>query len=185
MLDWIFEGIVDWVARTVTRLMDSVSGIFLDSLGADMTVMESYFPFVGVAFTVMQYMAWAILFLITVWQLFKSFGGPIAEAENPWTLLARSAIFAVLIWFAKPIFLYVLDIARAPYKALMDLEISKEAFSFAGIQAVLKNGLTNFISTVSVVGEILVLILMICLGWNYFKLLLEVVERYVVLKLSW
>ena len=38
MLDWIFEGIVDWVARTVTRLMDSVSGIFLDSLGADMTV---------------------------------------------------------------------------------------------------------------------------------------------------
>ena len=54
MLDWIFEGIVDWVARTVTRLMDSVSGIFLDSLGADMTVMESYFPFVGVAFTVMQ-----------------------------------------------------------------------------------------------------------------------------------
>ena len=180
MLDWIFEGIVDWVARTVTRLMDSVSGIFLDSLGADMTVMESYFPFVGVAFTVMQYMAWAILFLITVWQLFKSFGGPIAEAENPWTLIARSAIFAVLIWFAKPIFLYVLDIARAPYKALMDLEISKEAFSFAGIQSVLKNGLTNFISTVSVVGEILVLILMICLGWNYFKLLLEVVERYVV-----
>ena len=86
MLDWIFEGIVDWVARTVTRLMDSVSGIFLDSLGTDMTVMESYFPFVGVAFTVMQYMAWAILFLITVWQLFKAFGGPIAEAENPWTL---------------------------------------------------------------------------------------------------
>ena len=179
-MDWIFEGIVDWVARTVTELMDAVSGIFLDALGTDMTVMESYFPFVGKAFTVMQYMAWAILFFVTVWQLFRSFGGPISEAENPWVLLARSVLFALLIWFAKPIFLYILEIAKAPYTALMDISIGKEVFTFAGIENVLKNGLTNFISTISVVGEILVLILMIALGWNYFKLLLEVVERYVV-----
>ena len=50
------------------------------------------------AFTVMQYIAWTILFLITVWQLFRSFGGPISEAENPLSLLLRSALFAVLIY---------------------------------------------------------------------------------------
>lgn len=180
MLDWIFEGIVDWVARTVTKLMDSVSGIFLDALGTDMTVMETYFPFVRTAFTIMQYTAWAILFFVTIWQLFRSFGGPVAEAESPWILIGRSALFAVLIWFAKPIFLYILQIARAPYTALMDITTSDAGFKFAGVEAVMKNGLTNFISTLSVVGEILVLILMISLGWNYFKLLLEVVERYVV-----
>ena len=180
MLDWIFEGIVDWVGRTVTRLMDAVSGLFLETLGTDMTVMEAYFPFVGKAFTVMQYMAWAILFLITVWQLFRAFGGPITEAENPYALVARSALFALLIWFAKPIFLYVLQIAKVPYTALMDLPTTNYDFSFVGIEAVMRNGLTNFISTITVVGEILVLILMIALGWNYFKLLLEVVERYIV-----
>ena len=83
-MGWIFEGIVDWVASTVTDLMDAVSGMFLNALGTDMFVMESYFPFVAKAFTVMQYIAWTILFLITVWQLFRSFGGPINEAENPW-----------------------------------------------------------------------------------------------------
>ena len=179
-MNWIFEGIVDWVARTTTELMDAVSGIFLNALGTDMLAMESYFPFVSTAFTVMQYIAWTILFLITVWQLFRSFGGPITEAENPWSLILRSALFAVLIWFAKPIFLYVLEIAKAPYTALMDLSIGRETFTFVGIENVLKNGLKNFVNTLSVVGEILVLILMIALGWNYFKLLLEVVERYVV-----
>ena len=179
-MGWIFEGIVDWVASTVTDLMDAVSGMFLNALGTDMFVMESYFPFVAKAFTVMQYIAWTILFLITVWQLFRSFGGPITEAENPWTLILRSCLFALLIWFAKPIFLYVLEIARAPYTALMDLSNSNETFTFSGVENVIKNGVTNFVSTVSVVGEILVLILMISLGWNYFKLLLEVVERYVV-----
>ena len=86
MLDWIFEGIVTWVSSIASELMDAVSRVFLDALGTDMDAMEGYFPFVTKAFEVMQYMAWAVLFLITVWQLFRVFGGPITEAENPWQL---------------------------------------------------------------------------------------------------
>ena len=65
MLDWIFEGIVTWISSIVSEIMDAVSGLFLDALGTDMTAMEEYFPFVTKAFTIMQYTAWAILFLIT------------------------------------------------------------------------------------------------------------------------
>ena len=178
MLDWIFEGIITWVSSVVTDLMDAVSGLFLQALGTDMIAMEEYFPFVTKAFTVMQYTAWAILFLITVWQLFRIFGGPMTDAENPWTLIARSALMALLIGYAKPIFSMVLDIARAPYTALMDIQLSAEDFTFAGIEAMLMNGLTTLIATISVVGLLLLVILELCLGWNYFKLLLETVERY-------
>ena len=160
--------------------MDAVSGLFLDALGTDMVAMEEYFPFVPRAFEVMQYTAWAILFLIVVWQLFRAFGGPITEAENPWQLVARSAIFALLIGYAKPIFMLTLDIARAPYTALMDVSMTAEDFTFAGVEQVLTNGLVSIVSTVTIVGPILILILLIALGWNYFKLLLEAVERYVV-----
>ena len=124
MLDWIFEGIITWVSSVVTDLMDAVSGLFLQALGTDMTAMEEYFPFVTKAFTVMQYTAWAILFLITVWQLFRIFGGPLTDAENPWALLARSALMALLIGYSKPIFSMVLNIARAPYTALMYIQLS-------------------------------------------------------------
>ena len=180
MLDWIFEGIVNWISSIVSQMMDAVSGLFLQALGTDMTAMEEYFPFVSKAFTVMQYTAWAILFLITVWQLFRVFGGPITEAENPWTLLARSSIFALLIGYAKPIFMITLDIARAPYTALMELSMTAEDFTFAGVDQALSNGLTTIVAVVSVVGLLLLIILEISLGWNYFKLLLETVERYIV-----
>lgn len=160
--------------------MDAVSGIFLSALGTDMTVMEEYFPFLSKAFDIMQYTAWAMLFLITVWQLFKAFGGPITESEHPLQLIARSSIFAVLIGYAKPIFEIALDIARAPYTALMDIQMSAEDFTFAGVEKVLMNGITTMVSVITVVGLILMLILQISLGWNYFKLLLEVVERYIV-----
>lgn len=180
MLDWIFEGIVTWVSSIASELMDAVSRVFLDALGTDMDAMEGYFPFVTKAFEVMQYMAWAVLFLITVWQLFRVFGGPIIEAENPWQLLLRSALFALLVGAARPIFTMALDIARAPYTALMEVSMEAEDFAFAGIEEALKNGLTTIVSTVTVVGPILILILLIALGWNYFKLLLECVERYIV-----
>lgn len=179
MLDWIFEGIVTWVSSIASELMDAVSRVFLDALGTDMDAMEGYFPFVTKAFEVMQYMAWAVLFLITVWQLFRVFGGPITEAENPWQLLLRSALFALLVGAARPIFTMALDIARAPYTALMEVSMEAEDFTFAGIEEALKNGLTTIVSTVTVVGPILILILLIALGWNYFKLLLECVERYI------
>lgn len=179
-LSWIFESIVNWVASIVTSIMDAVSGIFLNALGTDMTAMEQYFPFVTEAFFIFQYTAWALLFLITVWQLFRVFGGPVTEAENPWLLLVRSAIFAILIGYAKPIFLLALDIARAPYTALMDATMDPGGFTFAGVEQVLTNGLSTMVSTITVVGPLLTIILMISLGWNYFKMLLECVERYVV-----
>ncbi len=180
MLDWIFEGIVKWVNSVASELMDTVSGLFLDALGTDMTAMEEYFPFVTKAFTVMQYFAWATLFLITVWQLFRVFGGPITEAENPLTLIARNGLFAVLIAYSKEIFLITLDIARAPYTALMEIAMTGEDFTFAGVEETLSNGIANIVAITSVVGTILILVLLIALGWNYFKLLLETVERYVV-----
>ena len=180
ILDWIFEGIVGWVASIVSSLMDAVSGLFLEALGTDMTAMEEYFPFVAKAYDVMQITAWAILILITVWQLFRAFGGPITEAENPWHLIVRAALFALLIGYAKPIFTTCLSIARAPYTSLMDITMTGEDFTFAGIEQALTNGLTTLVATLSVVGLILILILEIALGWNYFKLLLETVERYIV-----
>ena len=42
MLDWIFEGIAEWIGGIVSSMMDAVSGIFLGALGADMTTMEEY-----------------------------------------------------------------------------------------------------------------------------------------------
>lgn len=179
-LSWIFESIVNWIASLVTSVMDAISGVFLNALGTDMTAMEQYFPFVTEAFTIMQYTAWALLFLVTVWQLFRTFGGPITDAENPWHLMARSTICAVLVGYAKPIFSIALDIARAPYTALMDATMDPGSFTFAGIEQVLANGLTTLASTITIIAPLLTIILMIALGWNYFKLLLECVERYVV-----
>jgi len=79
-----------------------------------------------------------------------------------------------------PIFSLALDIARAPYSALMDASMNPGDFTFAGIENVISSSLELLVDAVSIVGLLLEVILMIALGWNYFKLLLEAVERYIV-----
>lgn len=41
MLDWIFEGIVKWVAGVASELLDTVSGLFLDALGTDIITLNA------------------------------------------------------------------------------------------------------------------------------------------------
>ena len=180
MLDWVFEGAVTWMEGIVAELLDAVSGLFLDALGTDMAAMEGYFPFAVKAFQIMQYSAWAVLFLVVTWQLFRVFGGPVTDAEDPWGLLARGCLSAFLIAYAKEIFGTVLSVAAAPYTALMDVEMENEDFTFVGIEKALRNGLETILASATVVGLLLIVILMLALGWNYFKLLLETVERYIV-----
>lgn len=83
-------------------MMDAVSGLFLQALGTDMTAMEEYFPFVSKAFTVMQYTAWAILFLVTVWQLFVFWRANHGGRKSVGAFGKRFD-FALLIGYAKPI----------------------------------------------------------------------------------
>ena len=49
ILDWIFEGIVNWVASVVSQLFDAVSGLFLEALGTDMTAMEEYLSLIHIS----------------------------------------------------------------------------------------------------------------------------------------
>ena len=119
MLDWIFEGIATWVASVMTQIMDAISGVFIGALGTDIII---------------QYTAWALLFLVAVWQIFRAFSGPLAETENPLAILARGAIFGFLIAYAKPIFSLALDIARAPYTALMDSTLDPGDFTLPSSQ---------------------------------------------------
>ena len=184
MLDWVFEGIIAWVGQHVNSLLDAVSGIMLDTLGVDMFVMTSYFPFLDSAFLTIRYIGIILLLLMVIWQLFRAFSGPVLEAENPLTLLARGTLAAFCIWNSREIFNILLYIAKAPYDVLQSIPGSSQTLtSFNAIYSFLQTNLQTAIGGAAMSNPIMTLlaiILIIALGWNYLKLLLEVVERYIM-----
>ena len=124
MLDWIFEGIVTWVSSIASELMDAVSRVFSTPWARTWTPWRGISPLSPRAFEVMQYMAWAVLFLITVWQLFRVFGGPITRRRTPGS--SCCAALCSPCWWEPPgpSSPWPWDIARgAPYTALMEVSM--------------------------------------------------------------
>lgn len=76
-VDGILNGIFSWFADKVGELFDAVASMFLDVLGADLTVFNTYFPFMKSTYSVMQWIGWFLLLAIVIWQLFRSFLGPL------------------------------------------------------------------------------------------------------------
>lgn len=180
-VDGIMEAIVEWISTVVVKALDLISGQFLKNFNMDMATFVSYFPFAKKAFSILQEVAWVLLIMMVTFQLLRNFLGPLSDAEKPTTLIGRATISAFCIGFSMQICDISLKLARGSYNALLNIQATREDFQWASLSNTLGNLFKTLVIDASVVGLLVQLLLIISIGWNYLKLLLEVVERYVVL----
>lgn len=177
----IMNAIAEWLSTGLVAIMDAVSNEFLTVFNTDMSTFVTYFPFATATYDIMQATAWVLLIMIVVFQLLRNTLGPLSDAEKPTTLIGRAAISAFCIGYAMPICDILLKLCRDPYNAFLGYQATGEDFTWANLSNTLTNLFNNLLTSVSGLGVIVMLLLVIAIAWNYLKLLLEVVERYVVL----
>ena len=108
--------------------------------------------------------------------VFRNFGlGLGLSAEDPVKLAIKSILFIFLALFADQIMELILGIVGTPYDWVVDTALPPIEFaSFASVVTVLAGCL------VSGSVNLIVLILVIIIAWNYIKLLFEAAERYIL-----
>jgi hypothetical protein len=172
----ILDSIVEWIATQVMNLLDMISGSILGALGCDMGTFLRYFPAAETLYNVFVSIAFGFILLNLVWQLFKNFGlGVGLSAEDPIKLTIRSVIFMMLAYFCDQIMTLVLGIAGTPYQWVVDASLP--AVDFGSMFSVI-TVIVGVLASGSV--SLIVLILMLVIGWNYIKLLMEAAERYIL-----
>lgn len=176
----IMNAIADWFSTAMVEVMDAISDEFLTLFNTDMSAFVGYFPFATATYDIIQATAWVLLIMIVVFQLLRNTLGPLTDAEKPTTLIGRAVISAFCIGYAMPICDILLKLCRDPYNALLNYQAEANDFTWASLSGTLTNLFGNLFS-MSGLGVIVMLLLVIAIAWNYVKLLLEVVERYVVL----
>jgi hypothetical protein len=172
----ILDSIVEWIATQVMNLLDMISGSILGALGCDMGTFLRYFPAAETLYNVFVSIAFGFILLNLVWQLFKNFGlGVGLSAEDPIKLTIRSVIFMMLAYFCDQIMTLILGIAGTPYQWVVDASLP--AVDFGSMFSVI-TVIVGVLASGSV--SLIVLILMLVIGWNYIKLLMEAAERYIL-----
>lgn len=175
-MSWVFNSFLSWLSGIVASALDVAAKAFLGALGCNLSTFDRYFPFAGQAYKYFLYLALGLLLLIWIFQVLRSMMGPLSDAENPVALTAKMILFFFLTLFSKDIFMIALNIAATPYAWIYNASVSldnvtQNAPSFTQMaESATGAGITG----------LLMLIFLLLMGWNFFKILLEAAERYVI-----
>lgn len=182
-MNWLWKGFLNLIETGVVAILDFFTKNILEAFNYDLTKFLEYFPFSQTAYSIISWFSAALVILFFVFQIYKNYLGPLSDGENQFALLGRSA-FAMLLtanglWICN----YILNIIKTPYDALVAAPHTATIFSFDSPWDEIKTSIGKLGSNL-VAGPLeglIGLIAIIVIGWNYIKLILEVIERYVVL----
>jgi len=174
----LMDSLFRWLIDQAVTAIDMFGMSILSVLGADLTLFVNMFPIVEATYEIFVVTALTLLGLNMVWGIFKNFFLPIGiESEPPVQLVAKTAVFGLLAFFALDIAQIAVGLVSTPYQAIIG--VAEPAPEFVRTHAIMTLILVGGGKGL-LVGLILALVFVIIVGWNYFKLIIECVERYLV-----
>lgn len=180
MLELIFSGMLN----ALVGVMDIALKVFVTSLGFDVTQVVEYAPIFPKIYEMLQWVSLGLIVAIAIFQFGKFFVGNLAETKDtPIQILLRSGIAAILVYWGNYFLQLLYDLCSYPMAIFSSLDHSIDSGFFDW----LVDGIS--VADIVIAGNpagglviiVLALILVVMIGWNVFKLLLEAVERWLVL----
>ena len=195
---WIINTLLSWLVDLICAAFEFLVDCFLNMFGMDgantLDLFHYVFPFIDDVWTVCLWAGYFILFTITVWQVFKAMFGNLTEAESPTKTIAKMIITAGFVGFSGTLCKIFFYIGTVPFESLMGSWAMESPFSdfedhFAnGIGDSLMGEASSWLSTgvisLGLVSGLLPFIIIVAfsvLMQEFFKLMCEAVERYVIL----
>lgn len=169
------------------RIVATVAALFSKTSYPEGNYLSVFFPFLQILLKDCQVIATGLLIAIIVFQLYKNLFVFATDAENPFRLIFRAGMFMVLIWIGPELVLliykpvdWIVDSVYEQYNSLLQ-GIALDRAS-TGLGLIIGSAITI---VQEVAGLLITLILNIAVFWNYLKLALCALERWVVLGLMY
>lgn len=185
MVEFIVQSLVNMGAEFFQDILNLILPLF----GFDFALFNQAFPYAATAYKIFQSSAVGIALLIATWHLVPMLAGQRSQDNSSPIRIAGGLMLAIAAIFYGNYFLEVLmDIAKAPFDALLYSDATGNyawGTSFTNtdgftIGDTLRFALGNT-PTGAAVSAVTYLVLLIMIGIAFIKLLLEALERYVVL----
>lgn len=188
----IITSLVEYVLEAIGALLIMLIDSFTDVFGYEgsfgektLNVFVSVFPFMDSLWELCYYAGFFILFTIMVWQIFKAMFGDLSEAESPTKIVAKGLLTGFAVSFSATICLVFFKIGSVPYNIIDKFDYinvnvdDKSAITGLGSAGV-AGGLA-FLGASPVILSFVIIVALSILIQEFFKLLCESVERYVIL----
>lgn len=185
----MMETIASWIADALSELLELIISLFLNLMSLNLGTIAGQFPYLVTGFRMFQAVGVGLIICVSVFQIFKFFGGQLVEVnDTPARILLRAFIAGFLIFFGGYFVEMIVNIAALPYQAFVDnsdptndkLFVLTPLTDFS-LDALFINASQIAFGTSTII--IAYVLLMGAIGWNIVKLLIEILERYLMVAL--
>lgn len=174
----MMDLIVSWLCSAIAKLLETISDFFTGLFGYDISTFNDTFHFAAKAYDIIRNVSLALALILAAWQVIVFFTRGADKAPATPIRAALNAVIAVaFIFYGNYLFEAILKFCQYPFDALNDMS-SVEGGLYGGsgtsfIVPLVKDRFAEYYI-------VFYLIMLILIGFSYIKLLLEIVERYVV-----
>lgn len=173
MFNTLASTLLSWVSKGLDAVLDWL----LKLMGFNLSFFSENFPVVNTMYSILQGVGVALLIAVAVFQLIKFFTGPLSEQSaisSPLEIIVRMILSIFLIFIGNYFLEMIVNLFSYPYNALMNIDPDASISVMDGAAAALTTIATGG------AGLLIALIMIVAIGWNTIKLVIEVVERYLM-----
>ena len=172
----MIDIIISWISDAIGDLLDAAIEFFAPILGFSFQRFVNAFPYANTVYLIFQRCALVLILILAVVSLFGWFFPSDERSRTPPTRVAFCVILAVgFVYFGNYLLEGILRLCMHPYEAIMGGNTEQTGFA---INAKVGDLLYDSFGGLMVV---LYIIIFVMIAWTFMKLLLESIERYVVL----
>lgn len=171
----MMDLIVSWLLSGIAEAFEAAVGLFSSLFGYDIKIFNDTFSYAATAYDIIRKVGLSLALILAAWQVIVFFTRGAEKAPSTPIRAALNAVIAVgFIYYGNYLFEAILNFCQSPYDALLSADAVQWGTNWGGvINALIKD-------TFAGSSIILMLIITIMIVTSFVKLLLEIVERYVV-----
>lgn len=180
----MWNSFIGGMTGAMAGLIDLIISFVQSMFTFNLSFFTENFPIITSLYTVIQGIGIGLAIAIAIVQLMKYFWGPLADVKTtPLEIAVRLLISIALIWVGNYILEGIINLFSYPYVKLSNIDTMSGAAANSSSSF---SSAVDLITGIAYTGPGLVLLLLafiatMVVGWNTCKLMLEVVERFLMI----
>lgn len=202
----MLQSLIEWLTGGLASVIDIIISMFLNALEPSLSNFIETFPSFAAAYNVFKVIGAGLAVTIAavgMFSFFRGSGSP-SSMETPWQILGRAAIAGALIVGGGYILSYMVEVAKFSYDVFFNMDYQATGGDGLGelllgtgkkyASTIFSNGISMGVTAFAAADgslvedlivsdlaiSLLILFLDIAVGWELFKVMVEVAERYLM-----